>query len=266
LTRTTRIFVLILLVFAAVGSPARTYSKQNPKTALEIGINERLGDSVPGDLEFLDSYGNPVTLGALIDRPTVLTLVYYHCPSICKPLLGSVAEMMQKSDLVPGRDYNVVTISFDDTDTPESAAAIRDNFTNSLEKDMSDGGWRFLTADSAAIASVTEAVGFAFQRRESDFAHGTCLIVLSRERKIVRYLYGKSFLPFELEMAVSEATKGTVVPSIAKVVQYCFSYDPEGRRYVLNLNRIIGTGILIFAIGWLVFITSSNRRKRTAGT
>jgi len=266
LNRNTRILISILIAFAAFGSPNGVYGQQNPESALAVGIEERLGNYLPEGLTCRDSYGNTVVLGDLVERPTILTLVYYHCPTICKPLLSAVVEVVDNADLTLGRDYDIVTFSFDDTDTPESAATIRDNFGNALEKDVAPGAWRFLTADSTTIARLTEAVGFRFQRRENDFAHGTCLIVLSPDGKIVRYLYGMRYLPFDLQMAVAEAKKGSVVPSIAKVMKYCFSYDPEGRSYVLNLNRLIGTGILLFAIGWVVFITSTGRRKRKART
>jgi protein SCO1/2 len=252
----------MLIGLGVVGvTPLAGQHESDLTVPIEIGIEEQLGEFVPMGLRFLDATGDSVFLRDLIDKPTILTLVYYHCPTICKPLLGAVVEVVDKTELTPGEDYDLVTISFDETDTPESAATIKTNFTNSLGVDFAPEAWKFLTADSVTIAQLTQAVGFGFQRREKDFAHGTCLIALSPDGKIVRYLYGLRYLPFDLKMAVAEATKGTAVPSIAKVMQYCFSYDPKGRKYALNLNRVAGTGILLFAVGWVLYITSAGRRK-----
>ncbi|MDH3215656.1 MAG: SCO family protein [Candidatus Krumholzibacteria bacterium] len=257
--------ILILSILSGVIVFGRSSSVRSqdhdPKDILEIGIEEKLGDFVPMQLGFLDASGDSVFLGDIVDKPTIMTLVYYHCPSVCKPLLGGIVEVVDKSDLKAGEDYNLLTISFDERDTPESATTIKTNFTNSLKKDIVQGGWRFLTADSVTIAHLTDAVGFRFKRDNEDFAHGTSLIVLSPDGKIVRYLYGMRFMPFDLKMAVTEATKGTVAPSIARVLQYCFSYDPAGRRYALNVTRVMGTGILLAALGWVVYLTSFGRRK-----
>jgi protein SCO1/2 len=228
----------------------------------EIGIDEKLGEMVPLDLTFLNPEGQTVTLADLVDKPTFLTLVYYHCPTICKPLLGGVAEAVEKTDLTPGEDYNIITISFDVKDSPQSARRIKRNFTHPVEDRIKNNGWEFLVADSATIAQLTDAVGFRFKKQENDFAHGTSLIVLTREGKIVRYLYGMRYMPFDIKMAVAEATKGTVAPSIARVLQYCFSYDPEGRRYVFNLTRVAGAGILLLTVGWVVYISTLGRSRK----
>jgi protein SCO1/2 len=227
-----------------------------------IGIDERLGDYVPMDIGFLDADGDSVYLRDVITRPTLLTLVYYHCPTICKPLLGGVAEVVDRSELNPGKDYDLLTVSFNELDTPETARPIKDNFTHPLRRVVETNSWRFLTGDSVAIAGLTGAVGFGFERQEKDFAHGAALIVLSPDGKIVRYLYGMRYQPFDLKMAVTEASKGTIAPSIARVLNYCFSYDPEGRKYVFNTTRVVGAGVLIFAVGWVFYMSASNRNRR----
>ena len=266
--RTQELFIIVSILigtFAGV-HPCAAQGHDSPPAGIEIGIDEKLGGFMPMDLGFLDADGDSVYLRDVVDKPTVLTLVYYHCPTICKPLLGGVVEVMDKTNLEPGYDYTVLTISFDETDSPESADVIRANFTEALEKDLVDGAWRFLTADSVTIARLTDSVGFRFQRREADFAHGTSLIFLAPDGKIVRYLYGMRFMPFDLKMAVVEANKGSVAPSIARVLQYCFSYDPEGRRYALNVNRLVGTVILLFAVGGAIYLSTAGKRKRKART
>lgn len=226
----------------------------------DIGIEEKLGEYVPLDLRFVDTHGDSVTLRDLIDRPTILTLVYYHCPTICKPLLTNVADVVKKTDLRPGEDYNLLTVSFDEYDTPETAAAMRSNIVSAVP-DLDATGWRFLTGDLATISRLTASVGFNVRRRgDKDFAHGASLIVLSPDGKIVRYLYGLSYLPFDLKMAVTEAKEGTVVPTLVRVLKFCFSYDPEGQRYVFNATRIVGAGMLLFAFGWIGIITILGRK------
>lgn len=250
-----RLLALLLLCLAV--SPALAETED-----LGVGITEHLGEHVPLNLGFLDAEDDSVYLRDIIKRPTLLCLVYYHCPTICKPFLGGVAEVVDDSDLVPGKDYDILTVSFNVDDTPESAKPIKDNFTYSLDAVKATNSWRFLTGDSTSIAGLTQSVGFGFQRREKDFAHGTAVIVLSADGKIVRYLYGIRYMPFDLKMAVSEASTGTVAPSIARVLQYCFSYDPEGRRYVFNATRVAGAGVLLFAIGWIFYIRKSGKSKR----
>jgi len=226
-----------------------------------IGMDELLGAYAAENLGFLDADGDSVYLRDVIRRPTVIALVYFHCPTICKPLLGGVAELIEKTELTPGEDYDVFTISFDEHDNPTSAREIRESFADPIKK-IKPGGWRFLTADSTTIAEFTNSVGFHFKRREKDFAHPSGLIVLSPDGKIVRYLYGLQFMPFDLKMAVTEANEGKVAPTIARVLRFCFSYDPEGQRYVFNVNRIAGASIVLLMVGWVVYITTIGRRHR----
>ncbi|UCG51662.1 MAG: SCO family protein [Candidatus Latescibacterota bacterium] len=228
----------------------------------EVGIDEKLGEYVPLELGFLDASGDSVYLHQVIDKPTVLTLVYYHCPTICMPLLEGVADVIDKTELDPGKDYNVLTVSFDQYDNPKTASQIRKNITTSMKKMLRPGAWRFLTADSSTIAALTGSVGFHVKRVDKDFAHGTSLIVLSPKGKIVRYLYGLSYMPFDLKMAVTEATEGKVVPSIARVLQFCFSYDPDGRRYVFNVTRVVGATVILVVFGYVLFISTVGRSRR----
>lgn len=254
--------ISILAILCGRALPATAGNDGEAKIQEEIGIDERLGDFVPAGLGFLDARGDSVYLEEFFDKPVVLTLVYYHCPTICKPLLSGVSEVVGKAPLVPGEDYHLLTVSFDEFDSPRTATPIRKDFVASLDRKPGAESWRFLTADSTTIARLTGAVGFRFSRREKDFAHGTSLIVLSPGGKIVRYLYGLRFMPFDLRMAVTEANKGNVAPSIARVLRFCFSYDPEGRKYVFNATRVAGTGILLLAFGWVFYISTVGKIRK----
>jgi protein SCO1/2 len=153
-------------------------------------------------------------------------------------------------------------VSFDQYDSPETAARVEKNITTAMKRMLPPGAWRFCTADSSTIVALTGAVGFHVKRVDKDFAHGTTLIVLAPDGKIVRYLYGLSYLPFDLRMAVSEATEGKVVPSIARVLQFCFSYDPEGRKYVFNMTRVMGAAVVILVVGYVIIISTVGRSRR----
>jgi protein SCO1/2 len=261
--RITLLFVLMLALGAVHGPVVPAARAQAPPTPqLEVGIEEKLGEYVPLGLGFVDADSDSVYLRDLVDRPTVLTLVYYHCPHICVPLLNGVADVVSETDLKPGEDYRLVTISFDPVDNPETARRIRTSIVKPLEQKLPPGSWRFLTGDSASIARITDATGFRVKRVDKDFAHGTALIVLSPDGKIVRYLYGLTYLPFDLKMAVIEAARGQVGPSVARVLRFCFSYDPQGRRYVFNLTRVLGSVIVLAAAVFVVSLVVLERRKR----
>ncbi|MCI0451744.1 MAG: SCO family protein [Candidatus Latescibacteria bacterium] len=231
---------------------------------LEIGLSEHLGDTVAGELRFVAENGDTVALRDTIDRPTLVSLVYYTCPSICRPLLDEVAEMLSKLqavDMQPGRDYRVLTISFDETDSPDGSARLKDEYYRTLPNGFPREAWTFLTADSATIAAFTQSVGFGFRRAEKDFAHPTTLIVLSPEGKITRYLTGSEYLPLDIKLALIEAREGKIGATIVKFYKFCFSYDPSGEKFVLKTTRIVGLSTLVGLAGIVLFVSASGRRR-----
>jgi protein SCO1/2 len=244
---------LISIVFTSLG-----YSDDK----IEIGIDEQLGSYIPKNAQFYDENGNEVLISDLITGPTVLALVYYDCPGICNPLLFELSEVMNKSDLEPGYDYNVVSISIDKFETPEIAAKKKKEFFAGFDKDISNESWRFLTGDIENIKKVTESAGFYFKREGEELRHAGSLIFVDKDRKICRYLFpsytenhGYGILPFDFKMAILETSKGKETPTIARVLRFCFSYDTEGQTYAINFTRIFGIGILLLAgIFFLIMI------------
>jgi len=254
---------LSILAMAVVAAPS-TVRAQESAVALGAGIDEKLGGYVPLDLVLIDEKGDSVRLGSLVDRPTIVTLVYYNCPSICRPLLNEVSDMLGKLlklKLEPGEDYRVVTISFDEHDGPGGSARLKKEYMDQLPDGFPAEAWVFLTGDTTSIKTFTQSVGFHFKRAGDDFVHPTTLVVLSPDGKITRYLYGAEYLPLDLKMAVYEASQGRVGPTIARMLKFCFSYDPEGRKYVLNLTRVVGTGMILSLVGFAVFLTAAGRRR-----
>ncbi len=252
-----------LTVLVAAGA---AFAAVKPLPPAEIGLNEHLGAVVPGDLRFVSETGDTVSLGELVDRPTILTLVYYTCPSICRPLLTEVAGTLAKLgsvDMKPGRDYRVITVSFDEFDSPAGSTRLKDEYYRQLPGAFPRDAWTFLTADSVTIARLTDSVGFGFRRNTDDpnFAHPTTVIVLSPERKITRYLVGAEYLPLDIKLALIEAREGRVGATIVKFYKFCFSYDPSGEKFVLNATRVVGLSTLVGIAAIVVFVASGRRRK-----
>ena len=227
---------------------------------IEVGIDEQLGKSIPLQEFFVDENGNKVQLKDLFTKPTVLSFVYYNCPGICSPLLMEMSDIINKSEMVAGVDYNVVSISMDELETPKDAMERKQTFFKALDKNIPPESWKFLTGDSATIKKVADAAGFYFKRNGKDFLHAGAFIFVDNNGKICRYLFpsysekrGFGILPFDFKMSVIETSEGKISPTMAKVLQFCFSYDPEGQTYVLNFTRIFGAGILII-IGIFVIV------------
>ena len=251
------LFAITLLLFSFQTS----FCQENPDE-VTIGVIEHLDKTIPLNLQFTDITNHKVTLQQLINKPTILILVYFDCPGVCPAILGGVSDVIEKADLELGTDYQVITVSFNPADNPEKAAKIKQNFLRTKSK-LHSKDWMYLTGDSANIYALTEAVGFRFQRTGLDFVHPSVITILSPQGKITRYLYGSRFLPFDLKMAIIEAQKGQSRPTINRVLEFCFSYDPEGKKYVLDITRVAGSIILFFAVllfGILLF-RSRNKRK-----
>lgn len=228
----------------------------------EVGVAEHLDTIIPAGLTFNNEQNQPVQLKSLITRPTILVLIYYDCPGICPMILSSVSDVIENMGMEMGKDYQVVTVSFNDNDTPARAVEKKPNYLRKYSKQHASD-WYWLTGDSANIYGLTHAVGFNFTRAGNDFIHPSLITILSPTGKITRYLYGTSFLPFDVKMALIEARKGQSRPTINRVLEYCFSYDPEGRRYTLQVTKIAATLIIFFAaMLFLILIIRSNRKKQ----
>ena len=227
----------------------------------QVGIDEQLGTEIPLDLTFINEYGKPVTLISLFTKPTILTLVYYRCPGICSPLLTGVADVVDRMDLEPGRDFNIVTISFNPREDYIMASEKKKNYTDNMKKKVPSDSWQFLTGDSLNIAKITDAVGFRYQPQGQDYMHGAAITVISPKGKIARYLYGVDFLPLDVKLALTEASEGKSTPAINKLLKLCYSYDPSGRKYVLNITRIIGGGMILIIACFVLILTLRKQKS-----
>lgn len=258
---------LIVLLFLIVGNSV-AQDVVNPvanNDDVEIGVVEHLGDYLPKNIKLINERGEEVILTDLIDKPTIINFVYYRCPGICSPLMEAVADVMDRSDLTPGEDYQVFTISFDPSETIDLGIRKKENYLNLMNDtakiEAAKTGWKFFTSDSASIVAATNATGFKYKKTGNDFLHAASLSVISPDGKITRYLNGMFFLPFEWKMAVVEASKGMPGPTLNKVLRYCYSYDPEGQTYVMNVTKISGTLIIFFGLMFLLVLIFKKKKR-----
>jgi len=247
------------LFFISLSNPC--FSQENP-VSNELGVYEHLDEYISDDLVFTDELFNEVNLKDAIDKPTILCLVYYECPGICSPLMNGLAEAMDQVDINLGKEYQVFTVSFNSVEKPPLARKKKQTYAKLVSHGDTENSWRFFTGDSAMIEKLLDEVGFKVKKEGTQFIHPGTLIMLSPEGKITRYLYGSTyFLPFDLKMAVVEAQAGRSGPTINKVLNYCFSYDPKGQKYVFNVTKISGTFILLLAFALLATMLFKGKKR-----
>ena len=184
---------------------------------------EKLGSRAALDIVLKDEYGKDVSLRQIVDKPTILTLNYFRCAGICTPLLSGLAEALNGVRAKPGKDFQVITISFDPRDTPEMALQKRVNYLAQMSPGFPMQAWRFLTGDAAATKKLADSVGFEFHRQGDMYVHPATTMILSPEGIVTRYMYGISFVPADLEIAIRDAKGGNIRPSIPAVLRVCFS-------------------------------------------
>lgn len=229
----------------------------------KFGLTERLGEKIPLDLTFRDETGSPVRLGDLVTVPTIILPVYYSCTNVCNFLQGGLASVLPEVRRKPGEEYRVISVSFDETETPALAAKYKRTYLNSMSAPFPEDGWRFLTGDAKNVRRLTDAAGFRFERRGRDFIHPVASIIVARDGTIVRYLYGTTFLPKDLTLALLEARDGKVGTTIRKMVGYCFTFDPKSKTYVFNLLRVSATIVITCTGAFLAFLFLTGKKHPT---
>lgn len=264
--------VALLLMLCLVGATSIVHAQDG--FPVGVGIDPQLGKDVPLKAEFSDESGKPVTLGNLVTRPTVLMLVYYQCPNVCTPLMEQTRSLIDQMDLKIGTDYSIVSVSIDENEDPTVAAEKKVEILKGLKTPIPEDAWRFLTASAASIKALTAAVGFRFAKQEGGLAHPASLIILSPQGKITRYVTGTSYVPADVEMALRQAAKGTVtatrpvgdasmgpVRDTNIIASFCFFYNPEQGKYVLNITRLVGVATLVVAICFVGLAALWARRR-----
>jgi len=256
------------LTFAQVPPPPAP-GDAKPSILEKVGIDQKLGDSVPGDLLFKDEDGHVVRLQQYLGkRPTVLVLAYFQCPMLCTMVLNDVLRTIRAMSETVGKDFDIITVSFDPSDTPRMAALKKETYLAQYDRPGAEAAWHFLTGDQSSITSLTKAVGFryAWDQSSKTFAHASGIMVLSPQGKISRYFYGIDYAPQDLRLALLEASDGKTGSLAEQTLLYCFQYNPATGRYGLAINRALKAGGLLtmLALGSTIVLLLRRERRSTA--
>ncbi|WP_024955727.1 SCO family protein [Sulfurospirillum arcachonense] len=234
----------------------------------KVGTYEQLGKYVPLDLVFVDENNQSKTLGEFMsNKPTVISVNYFNCPGICGPQIDGMTRSLDRMELIEGKEYKALTISFVKKDTPKNAKDFKKNHINIIRKNFDENAWNFLTTkNQKTIDTLTQALGYEYKKIINkqgfvDYIHPAGLVILSPDGKITRYLSGIKYLSFDLKMALLEASKGKVRPTIARALSFCFSFDPENSKYVLASNKILATIILSMILGFFMYMLIKGRKR-----
>jgi protein SCO1/2 len=245
-------FCLVLLV-AAAGSWGHVplSAEEPPGQNQPIGFDQLLNAQIPLDLTFRDEAGKPFALRtAFSGRPVILVLAYYRCPMLCTEVLDGLVESLRAISLTPGKDFQVVVVSFDPSESAALAAAKKQNYVESYGRTSTAAAWHFLTGDAESIRHLTQAVGFRYwyDSKQRQYAHASGIMVLTPEGVLARYFYGIQYPPRDLRLALVEAGQNKIGSLVDQVLLLCYHYDPMTGKYapqVLAFVRMGGVATLL---------------------
>jgi protein SCO1/2 len=237
----------------------------------KVGIEQRLNQQVPLNLAFRDESGRGVQLAQFFreGRPVVLSLVYFRCRILCNQVLSSLAGALRYVKFDAGKQFEILTVSFDPTETPADAQAAKTQYLAIYGHPGAEAGWHFLTGDEASVHALSDAVGFHYYHdpHTNQFAHATGIMLLTPDGRVAQYYYGAKYFPSDLRLGLIQASANQIGTLADQIVLYCYHYDPRIGRYGAIVTRVIqlsgGATVLIFG-GILLFLvmTDPNRRKR----
>jgi protein SCO1/2 len=253
------------LLSTAAGVRAQDLFVQNPggkpEVLKNVGLDQKLNAQVPLDLTFKDEHGATVSLGQLLQgKPAILTMVYYKCPMLCTEVLNATLNTLKEVPLEIGKDFSVITVSFDPSEKPVLAEAKQIMYTGLYGRHGAVHGWHFLTGDEDQIQKLAAAVGFRFvyDKESSQFAHASGIMVMTPEGRLSRYFYGLSYPPRDVRLALVEAGEGKIGTTVDAILLFCFHYDPVTGKYAMTiLNIVRGVGALsaaAIALGIFIFL------------
>lgn len=261
--------LLLFVVACGLFAPAAASAQSIGEVMQEVAFEQKINQPLPLELAFRDEAGRAVTLGDYFGRrPVVLALVYYECPMLCTFVLNGLVKSLRTLSFQPGREFEIVVVSFNPTETPALAAEKKAAYLRDYGRATTAAGWHFLTGEPEAIGALTEAVGFRYlyDEKSAQFAHASGIMVVTPEGKLFRYFYGIEYAPRDLRLAVVEASAGKLGTLVDQVLLYCFHYDPETGKYGVIITRIIrlaGTGTVL-ALGIFLFILFRRERQGEA--
>jgi protein SCO1/2 len=260
------------------GAPAAGYKREPgmaasaiPAPLREIGFDQYIGRRLPlGEIVRAED-GRVAPLREYFGaRPVVLVFAYYSCPMLCTQVVNGLASAVDVLSLEPGRDFDVVVLSFDPHDTPSAAAAKKTAYLERYKRTGASAGSHFLTADPPSIDRLTKAAGFRYvwDAQTKQFAHPTGVIVVTPDGRMARYLFGIDYGPRDLRLALVEASAGHVGTAVDSLLLYCYHYDPMTGRYgflVMRALRVAGVATVLI-LGAFITVLIRLDRRRTRGT
>jgi protein SCO1/2 len=230
-----------------------------PDLLKQVGIDQKLNQSVPLNLSFRDEHGQTVQLSQYFgQKAVILTLVYYNCPMLCTQVLNGVESGLKELPMDIGKQFSVVTVSIDPTEGHVLADVKQEMYTGMYGRPGAAQGWHFLTGDEPQIKQLADAVGFryAYDPDTKQFAHASAIMILTPEGKISRYLYGIQFPSRDLRLGLDEASEGKIGSPVDAILLFCYHYDPHTGKYGLLISHVIQAGgaITLLVLGVLVLV------------
>ncbi len=248
-------------------------ANMRPPGLKNVGIEQHLNDQIPPDLIFRDETGKSVRLADYFGRkPLILNLVYYQCPMLCGEVLSGLESALRVLKFDVGKEFDVLTISFDPKETPQMATAKKAEFLKRYGRPGAAEGWHFLTGPESSIAALTKVAGFDYEYdpKTGQFAHATAIMVLTPEGRIAQYYYGVEFAPKDLRLGLVQASQNKIGSIVDEVLLYCYHYNPDTGKYSAIISRIlkIAAGTTIFMLGTFLIVMfrlgSASERKQRA--
>jgi len=247
-----------------------------PPGLKNVGIEQNLNEQIPPGLTFRDETGKTVTLGDYFGKkPMILNLVYYQCPMLCGEVLTGLESALRVLKFDVGKEFDVLTVSFDPKETPEMASAKKAEYLKRYGRPGAADGWHFLTGPAGSIDALTKAAGFQYQYdpRSGQFAHATAIMVLTPEGKIAQYYYGVEFAPKDLRLGLIQASENKIGTVVDQVLLYCYHYDPDTGKYGAIISRVLqlAAGATVLILGTFLIVmfrmspTNWTRSRETHG-
>lgn len=235
-----------------------------PTVLRKVQVTQHLNAQLPLDAPFVDDTGKPVTLGKYFDgkHPVILTTVYYNCPMLCSEEMDGLTSALEMVNLVPGKDFQIVIISIDPTETPQLAAEKKAFYLRRYGHPETANGWHYLTGQQPAIDAVTKAVGFGYTRvpgpdgKLTQFAHASSIEIATPEGKLAQYYLGVEYSPKDVLLGLVDASGNRIGSRVANILTYCYRYDPQIDKHSLMVVRAVQLGgiVTVASLGSFIFL------------
>ena len=261
------------LIFAQVSSYGDKQMGENtgdqlPQVLKKVAVDQHLNQQLPLNATFVDETGKVVKLGDYFGKhPVILSLVYYNCPMLCSEELDGLASALEMVKLTPGKDFEIVVISFDPSETPAMAAKKKAYYVKRYGRPDTAAGWHFLTGERPAVDAVTKAVGFGYVRvpgpdgKLDQFAHASSIEIATTDGKLAQYYLGVEYSPKDMLLGLIDASGNKIGSPVANILTYCYRYDPSIDKYSLRVIRVVQLGGIV-TVAWLGgFIFLSFRKE-----